>query len=406
MTLGERITALRKEKGLSQEALGEAVGVTRQAVSKWESDKALPDVSNCVAMSRVFGVTLARLLDLEETPAAPVTTELNEQQMKLVDQMVQRYADAQRRLRRRWRWPLILLLCAMFVGGAWLWEWLTAMNRTIEYMSGEMAGMQGGIVSGIGEQVQQSLEAESSLVTAYSAELVRADVLEETVTFRICVTLKTGGADTVVSFVSRGTGEVAVIPAEHQGGLDYCGQVTCPIMDDPPVDLLVEEAGVTRSQRFFMESYASDYAIDLSTHVRWAALSGSGLTDGAIEPVKIHISLSPNKGLTERLRLTALEIGIFRNDVLAHTIVLDPDQGHFGVMDDWYFHQEIDIPVPADIARAGDTLTFALLAEDNYGRRKSALISRYQVLEDGKVESLANDVLRMDEGTYGTEGWR
>ena len=36
MTLGERIASLRKEKGLSQEALGELVGVTRQAVSKWD----------------------------------------------------------------------------------------------------------------------------------------------------------------------------------------------------------------------------------------------------------------------------------------------------------------------------------------------------------------------------------
>lgn len=41
MTLGERIASLRKEKGLSQEALGELVGVTRQAVSKWEADKTL-----------------------------------------------------------------------------------------------------------------------------------------------------------------------------------------------------------------------------------------------------------------------------------------------------------------------------------------------------------------------------
>lgn len=44
MTLGTRIAALRRERGLSQEALGELVGVSRQAVSKWESDSALPDV--------------------------------------------------------------------------------------------------------------------------------------------------------------------------------------------------------------------------------------------------------------------------------------------------------------------------------------------------------------------------
>ena len=52
MPLGDRIASLRKEKKLSQEALGELVGVSRQAVSKWESNKALPDIQNCIAMSR------------------------------------------------------------------------------------------------------------------------------------------------------------------------------------------------------------------------------------------------------------------------------------------------------------------------------------------------------------------
>ncbi len=59
MTLGARIAALRKERGLSQEGLGELVGVSRQAVSKWESDSALPDVNNCVALSRPLALPSA-----------------------------------------------------------------------------------------------------------------------------------------------------------------------------------------------------------------------------------------------------------------------------------------------------------------------------------------------------------
>ena len=78
MTLGERIASLRKEKGLSQEALGELVGVTRQAVSKWEADKTLPDVNYCVALSRVFEVPLTRLLDLEDEQNDAPADELDE----------------------------------------------------------------------------------------------------------------------------------------------------------------------------------------------------------------------------------------------------------------------------------------------------------------------------------------
>ena len=62
MTVGSRIAELRKQKGLSQEALGEALGVTRQSISKWESDSALPEIEKLVSMSRIFGVSVGALL--------------------------------------------------------------------------------------------------------------------------------------------------------------------------------------------------------------------------------------------------------------------------------------------------------------------------------------------------------
>ena len=62
MTLGERIASLRKEKGLSQEALGELVGVTRQAVSKWENGTSDPSTSNLCALAKLYGIPVEELL--------------------------------------------------------------------------------------------------------------------------------------------------------------------------------------------------------------------------------------------------------------------------------------------------------------------------------------------------------
>jgi len=62
MNLGEKILKLRKEKGLSQEALAEQLGTTRQAVSKWESEQSTPDVDKIIIMSDLFGVTTDYLL--------------------------------------------------------------------------------------------------------------------------------------------------------------------------------------------------------------------------------------------------------------------------------------------------------------------------------------------------------
>lgn len=62
MNLSEKITKLRKEKSLSQEAFAEKLGVSRQSVSKWETGSALPDTDKIVAMSELFGVTADYLL--------------------------------------------------------------------------------------------------------------------------------------------------------------------------------------------------------------------------------------------------------------------------------------------------------------------------------------------------------
>ena len=70
MTLGEQIQTCRKKAGLSQETLAEQLGVSRQAVSKWELDSALPELDKVVAMARLFGVTTDQLLGMEP-PAQP-----------------------------------------------------------------------------------------------------------------------------------------------------------------------------------------------------------------------------------------------------------------------------------------------------------------------------------------------
>lgn len=65
MKLNEKIILCRKKCGISQEALGNMVGVSRQAVSKWETGDALPEVTKLKALADVFGVTVDYLLSDE-----------------------------------------------------------------------------------------------------------------------------------------------------------------------------------------------------------------------------------------------------------------------------------------------------------------------------------------------------
>ena len=58
MTIGQRISDLRKERGYSQEYVAERLDVSRQAVSKWECDASAPDTYNLIALSELFGVSV------------------------------------------------------------------------------------------------------------------------------------------------------------------------------------------------------------------------------------------------------------------------------------------------------------------------------------------------------------
>nr|ABC48877.1 hypothetical protein [Enterococcus faecium] len=62
MNMSDRIQYLRKTKGISQEELADKVGVSRQAVSKWESEQSTPDLEKVIIMSDFFGVTTDYIL--------------------------------------------------------------------------------------------------------------------------------------------------------------------------------------------------------------------------------------------------------------------------------------------------------------------------------------------------------
>ena len=67
MSLGERIYKLRTEKNLSQGDLAELLEVSRQSISKWENNNAVPDLEKIIKMSDIFEVSLDELLKGEQT---------------------------------------------------------------------------------------------------------------------------------------------------------------------------------------------------------------------------------------------------------------------------------------------------------------------------------------------------
>ena len=77
MSIGERIVALRTERKMSQSDLAEALNVSRQSISKWETDSSVPELEKLVALCEIFGVSMdARVRGIE---AESVTSHKNEE---------------------------------------------------------------------------------------------------------------------------------------------------------------------------------------------------------------------------------------------------------------------------------------------------------------------------------------
>lgn len=98
LTMGQRIAERRKLLNLSQEALGEKMGVSRQAISKWEADAAVPEIDKLVALSKLFSVSVGWLLGTESEAAGTEQKDsFTEEQLKMVEEIVKRYHQPPRK---------------------------------------------------------------------------------------------------------------------------------------------------------------------------------------------------------------------------------------------------------------------------------------------------------------------
>lgn len=147
MTIGQRIAECRRQLGLSQESLGEKMGVSRQAISKWEADAALPEIDKLIALSKLFGVSVGWLLGVEELPRQEQEP-LTEEQLGAMEQLIKLYASpAPQEPEKKSKMLLALSVLALVMAAATLLTCLTYHNNlsnSLGSLSYQMMNLQSG----------------------------------------------------------------------------------------------------------------------------------------------------------------------------------------------------------------------------------------------------------------------
>ena len=115
MTIGKRIAHFRKEKGLTQEELAQHMGISPQAVSKWENDQTCPDISALPKLARLLGVTVDELLE-GKTETTAVRVLPPEQRRDIKDMMLRITVDSAQGDKVRVNLPIALVEVAMEIG--------------------------------------------------------------------------------------------------------------------------------------------------------------------------------------------------------------------------------------------------------------------------------------------------
>lgn len=437
MTIGQRIAELRRQNNLSQEALGEALGVTRQSISKWESDGALPEIEKLVAMSRLFGVSVGALLGVEEETPAEGTepgktrqeSELSEAQLRMVEEIAARYTDAlreetlrQEQARREDAQKAAekkkpgkkAILAGAFCAGLLLYGIISLFSR-LERLDNNYTNLSHSInnvtdsvnrqISGIAYQVENILNEQNALTADFGTSVAEVNAKEMTVSFDVYAVPKTYEAGMTVEFLAESdSGKTHSAEGIEGANARFSGRITCPLTENSVITVSAAfmRGGVRETQ--VLDSYDYIYQNVLPEISVTSFMLGRDAVPGvpfslARENVFVH-SWGPEKlwnFVPEVPRVARVRVGFFVNGALAAWA--EPDDGNpqpitgvdadgnatsvampaMGEEDLLFTFPECEVAL-----QDGDFFCVAAVVEDQFGHERVVTDGVYQITGTGE----------------------
>lgn len=322
-TLGGRIQEGRRAAGLSQEALGEKLEVSRQAVSKWEADAAIPELDKLIAMSRLFATSLDALLGIR--PPREDKAPLTEAELAAVEAAAAKYADA---VSGRHGWTKRKKLMAAMGGAAALavtavivvlCVQLSAVNRRMDDVQSQVQAVQGSVAAQIGSitgQLQSALDEQTNLLADKKAKIVDFDSAAKTVSLDVSALPRELPEGTTAMFTAiLSDGRMLSVDAQSDRGHFSVTNWTIPMDGEIQVTALFSGNGTSYSA--VVDTLAADEKeFELCTYGSWNGSWMGGGDTVSLSSLDLNIDTGFSGALYDLkmpLKPVRVDVCLFRN---------------------------------------------------------------------------------------------
>lgn len=416
MSIGTRIMEIRKKNNLSQEAFGETLGVSRQAISKWEMDASIPDVEKLILLSQIYHVSVGYILGIEEYKNGPEYTmtsamgeaseddsnrELTPEQLKMVEEIVERYLKAipkEAFSEKKSQIPLIMAVVSMVVCFGILLALIGSIYSVNQYIAKlerdqwdismrqddlkvDVMNAESEISRRLESQLQAVLEDAYNIITESAWEVIGYDQQAETFTISVYAVVKSYSETTVAEFIIVGGGHESKVTAERDGDR-YTAKIICPRSSTLELKLLLTDNGVTDVKSLGMiEDQLSAYFPDWDVHGGFG-LDHLSYENGVLhqEDYRLHMKMDTTMtGPMGSAKISKAQLIYYINKekhmVIDLPLEFDEKQATWAV--------EFDLELPL---KEGDTVADVIVITDVWGRQARKLRSACQI-QNGEVRA-------------------
>ena len=424
MTIGERIAQIRKEHGLSQEAFGEALGVSRQAISKWESNQTVPEVEKLLMIHRQYHVSVGWLLGTEDEPTGAEA--LTDEQIEKIDEIVRKYIEAIPQISAKentrdikiWKVTALVFICAFLLNSINVYNRFNKLDNQQQNLTYSIDRIQSSVdreVQSIGNRVEEIIRKQNSLLAFYSAKYKSVDLKNNTVTIQLEATPKSYTPGMKVEFLIEdgySSFRVSAVETENRA---FTAVAECQLSDKIDVSVVLHSGGTEQMQLIQSWDYLfSETKLSAETgHWELELWADSLDKYEGYTQIPMDTFIWPNmrsKELSTGMRIEVTPVSIehlvYVNRELVQTVTTQKGVSEFMInsMDSAEYVKENDIDAFCgflDVSfipqlKVDDELVILTVATDNFDRRYVISAAPFVVSSDRRFDYTNFDIFDVE----------